>query len=87
MPSVSWCHNNGYMQKIELKGQETEVPDYKRALLEDEKLNFMLSKMSDVFVDLKYPLQDLNNFHPSKELYDIFPQNLHQQKRNHSQTI
>ena len=59
MPSASWCHNNGYMQKIELKGQETEVPDYKRALLEDEKLNFMLSKMSDVFVDLKYPLQDL----------------------------
>lgn len=61
VPSDLWCKTNGYMQTLQVYGDETYFPDYRRALMEDADLMLVISKINELMTERGFPLKNLES--------------------------
>jgi hypothetical protein len=59
VPSDVWCNKKGYMTSYADQGRTVKVPDYNKALQEDDDLEFVIGKIGQMFADRGFPLQNL----------------------------
>lgn len=59
VPSDVWCNKNGYMTSYQDQGRAVKVPDYNKALQENDDLEFVIGKIGQMFADRGFPLQNL----------------------------
>lgn len=59
VPSDVWCNKNGYMTSYNDQGRTVKVPDYAKALQENEDLSYVIGKIGQMFADRGFPLQNL----------------------------
>lgn len=58
VPSDNWCASNGYMITVDNQGTDEHLPDYEKALL-NNNLTFAISKIGELMADQGFQLQDL----------------------------
>lgn len=58
VPSDAWCNKNGFMAEVENQGMKMKIPDYRRALLNDE-LQMVIAKINTLMADRGFPMKDL----------------------------
>lgn len=59
VPSDAFCIRNGYFTTVTLDGAEKKVPDYKKALQENDQIRLVIAKMGAIMSDRGFPLKDL----------------------------
>lgn len=59
VPSDVWCNKNGFMTSYQDQGRTVKVPDYAKALQENDDLEFVIGKIGQMFADRGFPLQNL----------------------------
>lgn len=59
MPADIWCNKNGYTQPFDNMGTPDMVPDYKRALQNDESLRGMMGGIADFMQENDFPIVSL----------------------------
>ncbi len=59
VPSDVWCNKNGFMTTYSDQGRMVKVPDYNKALQENDDLEFVIGKIGQMFADRGFPLQNL----------------------------
>jgi hypothetical protein len=67
VPSDVWCNQRGYMQEFDNQGTYVTVPDYKRALQENENLLIAISKINELMAARGFPLKNLESVLKSLE--------------------
>ncbi|MDI1315789.1 DUF6175 family protein [Flavobacterium sp.] len=59
-PSDDWMENNNYMDTVDNQGTQTKVPNYARALLNDD-LTQVISTIEGLMKERNYPLTNLSS--------------------------
>ena len=59
MPADVWCITNGYYKVVDSNGDQVKVPDYDRALQENQDLHMAISTINQMMADRNFPLKDL----------------------------
>jgi hypothetical protein len=57
VPSDLYCNQKGYMQTFQNQGIIEEIPDYKRALQNDEQLLLVITTLGQMMADRGFPLK------------------------------
>ncbi len=60
VPSDAWCNKNGFMAEVENQGMKIKVPDFRKALLNDE-LQMVIAKINTLMADRGFPMKDLQS--------------------------
>ena len=58
-PDDVWLNANGYLKEVDNQGVKTMVPDYTKALL-NEELGQVITKIEKMMLDRGYPLENLS---------------------------
>lgn len=59
VPHEQWCNNNGYMLGFNDQGERKLLPDYRRALQENEEVLFVINKISEMMAGRGFQPKDL----------------------------
>ncbi|MBU2650751.1 MAG: hypothetical protein KKA81_07440 [Bacteroidetes bacterium] len=59
VPSDNYCVEHGYTLTVNANGVDQTIPDYKKALQQDEDLRLVMIKMGTIMSDRGFPLKDL----------------------------
>lgn len=59
VPSDLWCNANGYMVIEDSMGEQIPVPDYRKALISNQYLLPVISKINGLMADRGFPLKNL----------------------------
>ena len=59
VPSDLWCNTNGYMTVEDSMGEQIPSPDYRKALISNEYLIPVISKINGIMADRGFPLKNL----------------------------
>ena len=59
-PDDVWMNSNGFLKELDNQGVKTMVPDYTKALL-NEELNQVITKIETMMRDRGYPLENLSS--------------------------
>ncbi len=59
IPADVWCSSNGYMMTFENQGTTSRIPDYHRAVQENEDLVNVITKVGELMAERGLPLKDL----------------------------
>jgi hypothetical protein len=59
VPSDKLMNELGYLSFVDNQGVEVPVPDYRRAIIQDDNLKQVISKIGELFSDRGFPLVDL----------------------------
>lgn len=59
IPADVWCNANGYMMTFENQGTTSRIPDYHRAVQENEDLVNVITKVGELMAERGLPLKDL----------------------------
>ena len=61
VPSDNWCVQNGYTRTFDNQGTMETLPDYHRALQNDNNLIHVISKLNTLMADRGFPLKNLES--------------------------
>jgi hypothetical protein len=59
VPSDNFCVQNGYTMTVNANGRDQVLPDYKKALQENDELRMVMIKMGAIMAERGFPLKDL----------------------------
>lgn len=59
VPSDLWCNINGYMTVEDNMGEQIPVPDYRKALMSNQYLLPVISRINGMMADRGFPLKNL----------------------------
>lgn len=60
VPSDAWCNKNGFMADVDNQGMKMKIPDYRKALL-NEELQMVIAKINTLMADRGFPMKDLQS--------------------------
>lgn len=58
LPSDNWCNQRYFIKEYDNQGTKVKVPDYKLAFQEDTELGQVISKISSLMADERFPLKN-----------------------------
>ena len=61
VPSDLWCNQNGYLTTYDNQGVATNVPDYRKALVDNPQLLPVISQLNGLMADRGFPLKNLES--------------------------
>ncbi len=59
VPSDNYCMQHGYSILVNINGENRLLPDYRKALQQDEDLRLVMIKMGSIMAERGFPLKDL----------------------------
>lgn len=59
VPSDNWCFSRGFKQSYLNQGVTRDMPDYRRALQNDDQLGLVIGRLNSMMSDRGFPLKDL----------------------------
>ena len=59
VPSDNYCMQHGYSINVNIDGENRLLPDYRKALQQDEDIRLVMIKMGSIMAERGFPLKDL----------------------------